>query len=314
MIYAEIMLPKWAQSPTGPVYFKIIGYAEIEADTARLLDDGTVDLYWDYWHINLQNKTENLAVQPGDEKWKWNWVDTLFADMSVDKYTIPTLKEKEIAVVFSLNRPQSYLDTATIGLYDSQDRKLEIIALDPAQPLSQILTKTKGSGSNGDTLYYARLRTETAILIPPSSVQKSRVYYRLVAENGDNLRSELSASTIGLKYQTIASKAVVQKVAGFGVIPPDTFLVHARDTNNFEFSPLDSVKIFDYYIDSLRGGGHLPFVTFGDSTAGYQNYKTFTVDSPQTPAGDPYHFRLNVYKLQKDGSVYIDTIRIKAVY
>ncbi|MDR1646182.1 MAG: hypothetical protein LBS05_10265 [Tannerellaceae bacterium] len=314
-ILAEITLPKWAQAIEGPVYFKILGYAEISADTARLLDDGTVDLYWEYWHINLHHPAEGPAFSPDDEKWKWKWVDTLFADMKTDKYSIPSLYEKEIAVVFSLNRPQSYMDTVKIGLYDSQDKKLGIIALDQAQPLSQILTKTKvSSGSNSDTLYYARLRTETAALILPIQVQKNRVYYRLVAENNDNLRSELSASTIGLNRQTIPSELNVFNVDHSGPIPgpPDTFLIQARDT--IPISIVSPEKIYDYYIDSLRGGGHLPYVAFGDSTEGYYNYKTFTVDSPKTLTDPPYLFRLGVYKLQKDGAVYIDTILIKSVF
>jgi hypothetical protein len=232
--------------------------------------------------------------------------------MSTDKYSIPKLQgAQNIALVFSLNRPKSYLDTVQLGLYDSQNRKLGILAFDQPQRLSQLFT-TKVGGSNGDTIYYARMKTEATATIPQTSVQRGKIFYRLIVENGDDLRSEFSATTLNFARTTIPGELKVLTVAGSGVIPPDTFLVHASDTNQISINSPE--KIYDYYLDSIRGLGPLRHVTFLDSTDGYHNYRTFKVDSPQNAAQDPYHFRLNVYKLQKDGAVYIDTIRIKAVY
>jgi hypothetical protein len=308
--YETITLPKWLQTAKEPIYFRILGYATLAgADTLKIIEN---DLSLKYWYVNLHNRTEDTVVTQEDEIWKWT-LKPAPPYMLTGEYIIPQLQDETIAVVFSLNRPQSYINSlnlSNLGLYDSKDRKLELVSFDQPVLLDRLLTK---GGSNGDTIYYARMRNISIPYPPiqPSAVPKGRIYYRLALE--DSVRSELAASTIEFSRYTPETGEVpaTYSVSGGTFLLPDSFLVQAlpaTDRNvRIQTSPAaDTSKIYGYYIDSLKGGGHLRRVTIiGDPPS-------FQVDSPAT--GEPdYGFSLGVYKLQMNGSIYIDTIKIKAV-
>jgi hypothetical protein len=307
----RIKLPKWLQSSQPPVYFRILGYATVVgADTLRILDR---DLSLNYWYIDsLYNHTEGTRVTHGDDIWRWELNPNGGPPyMQEAEYIIPQLQNENIAVVFSVNRPQSYmsaLDPSKLRLYDSKERKLELIQFEQPVLLDRLLTK---GGSNGDTIYYARMKNESYPPLAPANVPKGNIYYRLILE--DSIRSELATSTIAFSRYTIVPNEleVAPAVSGSTLISPDTFQVQSSSTQSRVVTILPSVlgdtsKIYGYYIDSLKGGGLLPHVTIGTPPI------SFKVDSPTTGQSD-YEFLLGIYKLQMNGAIYIDTIKIKSI-
>jgi hypothetical protein len=312
-IIQRIKLPKWLTEFKPPVYFRILGYATVVGtDSLKILDR---DLSLNYWYIDsLYNHTEGTMVTHSDDIWKWDLnINGGPPYMQESEFIIPQLQNDNIAVVFSLNKPQSYmnaLDPLKLRLYDSKDRKLELIQFEQPVLLDRLLTK---GGSNGDTIYYARMKNESYPPLASANVPKGNIYYRLILESGDSIRSELASSTIAFSRYTIIPEEldVYPAVTGSTLIVPDTFQVQSSSTLSriVSISPLipgDTGKIYGYYIDSLKGGGLLPHVTFGTPPI------SFKVDSPTTGQPD-YEFLLGIYKLQMNGAIYIDTIKIKAV-
>jgi hypothetical protein len=299
----QIRLPKWLQESNPPVVFKILGFAEKTAtDTVRLLGD----VEFNYWYI------EHISVARDSSMWQWDYYPSK-GEMEEGEYIIPQLKNttRNIGVVFSINRSKEYITNSglSFGLYDSKGQKLNVIKLDsPIDFDDGLITK---AGSNGDTVYYARMQEESfrSVPVPLSNIPKGKIYYRMIVEDATTIKSELAPYTINLSRSTISSALKVIEVAGAGALPPgmDTFVVTASTTffNPIGIENLDSV--YDYYLDSLS----LPRVTFG-KTGADTNFKTFKVDSPATGEAD-YAFKLNVYILQMDGVISLDTINIKAV-
>ncbi|MDR1259103.1 MAG: hypothetical protein LBK65_07505 [Tannerellaceae bacterium] len=293
-----IQLPKWQGEAEPPLFFKILGYAEIvNSDTFRLQD-----LLLDYSITDsLYNFTDGYRVTGDSAIWKWEWKRG--APIVENTYIVPYLGDKEIAVVFSINKPATYiksLNPSNLGLYDSKNQKLSLVAFDqPIERLSGLLTR---GGTNGDTIYYARMVSGASPKTLPSPAS-TPVYYRLVIE--DSIKSDFASHTIQLFPYSATPGA-------FGVIdnnntsvhptsgPPDTFDVQRNTLHSVVFY---GAAYYDYYITNDSAAS---VVWSGNTSSTVDNYKKFNVTAPN------YTFPLSIRKLQVNGAIYLDTIIIRS--
>ncbi|MDR1500010.1 MAG: hypothetical protein LBI58_03420 [Tannerellaceae bacterium] len=304
-----IKLPKWLQDAEPPVFFKILGYAEIiNTDTFKLQD-----LNLTYYRIDsIYNFTDRYRVTADSSIWKWETkprVPILGYD-----YVVPELN-RNIAIVFSINRPKTFIESLSsseIELHDSKGDSLRLVRIENPKSLSKGLI-TKG-GTNNDTLYYARMVSDGNKYTPGQAIPSSTadIYYRMVIQ--DSIKSDLASHTISLRrdsFSTTTLKSIVVRNSNnmqiwpiSGGSNPDTFVVQAGVSHSVSLSPADFY--YDHYVATNATGLTPSSVTLTGNTAPYYNYKRFIPASSVT-------FRLGVYKLQFDGKIYTDTIVIRSL-
>jgi hypothetical protein len=297
-----IKLPKWIENPNAPLFFKILGYAEIIGTDTFYLQE----LNLDYYKVDsFYNYTGNYRATLDSSIWKWEIKDKMpFPEYN---HIIPDIYNKKIAVVFSINKPKTFmrsLRSDDIGLYDSRGMRLNFIGLETPDSLSGLIA-TRG-GSNGDTLYYAMMRNDNGYDLPIQGAAKT--YYRLVIQ--DSIRSEYSSSSIALlPAASITPSNIVQIRASDNTLatifpgPPDTFDVKKSLQHSVSLSP--SGIYYDYYISTSLPADS---VALSVGSATYQNYKAFKINT----TNPNYMFPLGIYKLQLNGAIYVDTVIIRA--
>ncbi|MDR1919195.1 MAG: DUF4988 domain-containing protein [Tannerellaceae bacterium] len=299
--WRPIDLPKHEPNPIPTLVFKFLGYARVvgnddTADTVQMKPD---DLNLTYWYLN-DISYDGTSVSEGHPMWKWRPRDE--GELEVNKFSVIELKNDSsyAAVVFSINRPKDYITKADtkFQLKDTKGQILEAIKLDrPILFEGGLITK---AGSNEDSVYYARMRSPEYPYQP--EIQKEKAYYRLVID--DTIHSELSPYPILLShlYPTPLPEATVDSVMPGNILTTtDTVLVPYNPVTRYSFKLNRDSLLFDHYI-----GTDSPRIDIPQETA----FKRFRIDTLLAP-GERYTFPINVYKLQKDGVIYVDTILIR---
>jgi hypothetical protein len=299
-----LKLPKWIEEQDAPLFFKILGYAEIiGTDTFSLQD-----LRLEYHKIDsLYNHTDRYEVTKDSAIWRWRMRPEMPIEYS---HIVPQLSNQRIAVVFSINKSKLFMESLVaedLVLKDSREQRgLNFVGFNKPESLSGLLT-TKG-GNNGDTLYYARMVNNNNLQSLGLIQGQEKIFYRLVIQ--DSIKSDFAAHTIAMipvkitpsnTIEVRANNLPLTPVAG----PPDTFNVTRNVANRVSLSP--SNRYYDYYIWTDTLNFPVDSVILSGNT-GAENYKTFTVKADSIG----YEFPLGIYKLQMDGAIYVDTIVIRA--
>jgi hypothetical protein len=297
-----IELPKYNRALDPPLVFRFLGYGRvINEDTVQLVN-GDFNLTW--WYLDqIRDWDGNGPLTEQSSLWKWKWRGA--QEIKTDSFMITELPaNNRYAVVFSINRPN--ITTYKIELIDSKGNSLEAVALENARNFDNgLITK---AGSNGDTVYYARIKTQPYFPGEGSLIQqKGNIYYRLLV---DTFKSELSPYPINLKYKYEGlQKARVNNITDpSATADHDTFKIAYDDrTTDHSLTFTNTANLFDHYIytDSTR-------IAIDSIPAGSVLVpRTFRLDSTLTPPAT-YKFPIYVYTLHVDGTTDKDTVWIKA--
>jgi hypothetical protein len=310
-----VQLPKYNPNPIPALVFKFLGYARVVGnDTADTVQMKPNDLNLTYWYLEDDVHYGDVYVSEEDPMWKWKWRKD--GELEANKFSVVELKKDSsfAAVVFSINRPKDYITNAgtKFELKDTKDQRLDVIKLDrPVLFEGGLITK---AGSNEDSVYYARMRSQEYSYLP--AMQKEKTYYRLVID--DTIHSELSPYPIRLSHQLSNLHPTLPlpeaKVTHVHVMPGDIDIPATRDTVLVQYDDTHSTDyFFKFNRDSLLFDHYIGTDSLGISFSAIPPdtiLKRFRIDTPLATGGK-YTFPINVYKLQKDGVIYVDTILIR---
>ncbi|MDR1555609.1 MAG: DUF4988 domain-containing protein [Tannerellaceae bacterium] len=320
LTWKMIPLPKYKPDLDPPLVFNFLGYARIvgNGDTIQMVE-GDFDL--PYWYLEDIRDHNGNPVTENDPLWKWKWrrpqQDIVTGEFRIDKLST------KWAVVFSINRPD--ITTLEMGLIDSRGSLLEAIAFpEKAKNFDKANGFITKASSNNDTVYYARMRTQT--YFPGQSVldqQKGKVYYRLIIINNiknypNNLiepesspyKSELSPYPINLVYKYAELQpATIENITAPHPSSPrvaDTFkIAYDDEVTRHSIRFTNASSLFDHYIHTDSVG--IDFAPVPPDSV----RRTFRLDTTLTPPAT-YKFPIDVYTLQVDGVIDSTRIWIKA--
>ncbi|MDR2810862.1 MAG: DUF4988 domain-containing protein [Tannerellaceae bacterium] len=317
----HIKLPKWKPDPEPTLFFKFIGYAKV------LPGDSVVELLTE--DLNLQytwmDFVRHGTTQITEDSLMWKWKRRGTGELVEDQFHIARLVGSDsLAVIFSINKSREYMNLlgdpsssrSDFQLRNSRNEPLTAVRLDRPKFFDDkgLITKV---GSNNDTLYVARMRNDPWLTTVPAMEFGKNIYYRIVIN--DTVRSELSpyplriATPWPLSVATV-SNLIPSKVATVSWdqansrydIPNDTSVRYQLGFNSY------SGNLFDHYITSSKPADSIrlyPLTPLINDTI----IKVFKVDTLLQNPGDFYDFDIIVNKLQKDGAIYQETIKVRAI-
>ncbi|MDR2389983.1 MAG: DUF4988 domain-containing protein [Tannerellaceae bacterium] len=306
-----IKLPKYNPDPEPALVFKFIGYAIVlRGDTVTQMLTEDLELPYTFLdHVHYGN----LPVSEDSTLWKWRRRAT--GELVEDQFRIARLINDSLAVVFSINKSNEYMlqlgepsSPELFELRNTRNEALRAIRLDRPKFFDDKGLISK-AGSNNDTLYFARLRDPQLSYIP--FVQTGLIYYRLVIN--DSIRSELAPYPLRISQTPPLAQAMVENLIPSGIwngsgsewtVPNDTTIKYRLKFN------ADSVNLFDHYISVSTSP--LPNKIILSSLAGDSIVEVFKVDTLLSSPGDNYPFNIIVHKLQKDGAIYQEIVKVRA--